>query len=70
MFAGSLARLALWSRALTATEVTARSHSAPIPSGLVAEFLFSEGSGTTLTDHVGGAVWTLTGSPAWSSAHP
>ena len=68
--AASIARLALWSRPLTAAEVRSRYQlGRVIPSGFLDQFNFLEGSGSTITSQ-NGVVCTLSGSPAWSTSVP
>lgn len=69
---GRIDDVRIYSRALTADEVSAiyNNVTAPPTSGLVAHFPFEEGTGTTTTDSVGGLVGTLTNGPTWQPQVP
>jgi len=71
-FHGDIDDLRIYSRALTADEVSAlyNNVTAPPTSGLVAHFPFEEGTGTSTVDSVGGLVGTLTNGPTWQPQVP
>lgn len=59
-FAGYIDEVRVWNRVLTAEEIAALASAGTAPaSGLVAEYLFEEGSGTTATDGTGNANGTI-----------
>lgn len=64
---GSLDDVRIYSRALTADEVSAIyvNNSSPPSSAQVAHFAFEEGTGTSTTDSVGGLTGTLNGGVTW-----
>lgn len=60
-FVGEIYRVRIWNRELSAAEVSAGTTT----SGLVADFDFTEGSGTTTASSVGSYVATFLGTPTW-----
>ena len=59
----------IYNRALTAAEVQSiyRNSSSPPTLGLVCYFPLNEGTGTTVTDSIGGLTGTLTNGPTWQT---
>jgi hypothetical protein len=66
----NIADVRFYNVALTPTEVSSLFAGHNVARGLVTEFPFPEGSGTTTTDIVGGLVGTLTNGPTWSTNIP
>jgi hypothetical protein len=60
-FDGSIDELRIFNRALTAEEVKALYTYGIVPDGLVAEYLFDEGTGTTAIDTAGSNHGTISG---------
>jgi hypothetical protein len=53
-FQGALAQVQIWNQALDAPTVGALYHDGIVPDGLIAQYSLDEGSGTTVSDSVGG----------------
>ncbi len=67
---GNITRVKWYNRALTSDEVAKRYRNEDVFDGLVGAWNFSEGSGTTVADSVGGRNGTLVGSVGWSLETP
>ncbi|MBM4071732.1 MAG: LamG domain-containing protein [Planctomycetes bacterium] len=80
---GLLAEMALWTSVLTAAEMLALYNAGPgvlytanfgdyvSAANLYAQWLFEEGTGTTVADESGnGRTLTLVGTPSWSTDNP
>ena len=66
---GAIDDVRIYNRVLTAAEVQSiyRNSSSPPTSGLVCYFPLNEGTGTTVTDSIGGLTGTLTNGPTWQT---
>jgi hypothetical protein len=60
-FIGTQDQVRIWNRALTITEVAQDYDGARVVDGLIGEWLFNEGAGTTAYDTAGGNHGTITG---------
>ena len=69
-FNGNVTDARIYNVALTHAEVNSLFVGHNIARGLVTEFPFPEGSGTTTTDSVNNLVGTLTNGPTWSTNIP
>lgn len=65
-FQGYMYEVRLYNRSLNSTEVTNNYKGSASRTGLLAEYLFNEGSGTVIKDHSGnGNDATVKGNPVW-----
>jgi hypothetical protein len=66
IFKGKLLTGRIYNRVLTAAEVTNNYNGTVTTSGLVAQYLMTDGAGATVTDSIGTANGTVAGTPRWN----
>lgn len=68
-FNGNIARISMYTRALTGVEIAKLSQNIDVTNGLAERCLFTEGSGSSMTG-VNGTTITLSNSPEWQTDAP